>query len=106
MLYNNVSCGENPPAVEVESLPDGSRRVILSRDFGEVTGPEGEGTSWQGQQVDFILPEGREETVTDIIGEFDLWWDYGAEWTPADTALTLEQRVSDVEDALLALMGL
>ena len=60
MLYRNVCCGAVPEAVVVETLPDGGRRIVMNRDFEEVpVDGEDAGTTWMGQQVCFVLDDGR-----------------------------------------------
>lgn len=106
MLYRNVCCGAMPEAVVVETLPEGGRRIVMSRDFVEVP-MEGEdaGAAWMGRQVCFVLDDGREDTVEDISAAFDDWWAYGEDWKPENGKPTMEQRMADAEAAILALMG-
>lgn len=104
MLYKDVCCGTMPEPVVVEALPEGSRRVVMSRDFAQVDDGDG-GTAWQGQQADFVLDQGRDETAQDIAAAFDDWLAYAEDWRPAGSAPTMEQRMADAEAAILALMG-
>ena len=106
MLYRNVCCGAVPEAVVVEALPEGGRRIVMSRDFEEVpVDGEDAGTTWMGQQVCFVLDDGREDTVESISAAFEEWWAYGEDWKPETGKPTMEQRMADAEAAILALMG-
>lgn len=103
MLHSNVMAAEKPETVQIETLPDGKRRVILSRNFEEKR--DEDGASWVGDQADFCLEPDREETAEDIAAAFDDWWEYAAAYSQDDAAPTVEQRLESVEDALLAMMG-
>lgn len=104
MLHTNVITGAMPEPVVVEELPDGGRRLVMSKDFTPFESEDGSG--YVGNQADCLLPAGREETAKEIAAESDAWWEYAAGYDPAKTAPSLEERVADIEEAVLALLGM
>ena len=64
MLHSNVMAAEMPEYVLVEKLPDGTKRVILSKNASAVENKDGK--SWVFDQADFCLEPDREETAEDI----------------------------------------
>lgn len=104
MLHEKVVSGSMPEKVVVEELPGGGRRLVLSKDFAAFENEEGGG--YTGNQADCLLPTGREETAAEIAADFDTWWEYAQSYDPAGATPTLEERVADVEAAVLALLGL
>lgn len=103
MLYADVVTGKKPETVAMETLPDNTRRVILSRNFAQFEDQDGAG--WRGQQAIFDLGADRTETAADISAAFDGWWEHAASYTPP-VSPTVEQRLENMEAALLAMMGL
>ena len=103
MLHSNVMSAEKPEYVVVEKLPDGTQRVVLSKNASAVENEDGK--SWVFDQADFCLEPDREETKASIQERFDSWWEYAVGYKPG-SALTVEQRLESVENALLAMMGL
>lgn len=104
MLYSNVMAAEQPEAVVIESLPGGTRRVVLSKDFSTVENEDGQ--SFVFNQADFLLEPEREETKASIQERFDSWWEYAVGYRQDISALTVEQRLENVENAILDMMGL
>ena len=100
MFYKNVQAGVEPSKVLLERLPDGSANIRLADNITTVT--DEEGTRFQYDEVAFHLDVDRTETEQDIERDFDDWWEYGTQ--PEEEPPTLEQRVSDLEDAVLALL--
>lgn len=101
MFYGNVQSGERPSQVLLERLPDGSANVRLADNIVEMTVEEQ--TVFQYDEVTFNLPADREETIKSIKKNFTDWWDFGIQ--PEEPPATLEQRVSDLEDVILALLS-
>ena len=104
MLHINVIAGSVPDAVVVEELPDGGRRLVMSRDFAPFESEDG--TGYVGKQADCLLPAGRQETIAEITAESDAWWEYAVSYDPARADPSLEERVADIEEAVLALLGM
>lgn len=104
MLHTNVITGTMPEPVVVEELPDGGRRLVMSKDFAPFESEDG--TGYVGSQADCLLPAGREETVKEITAESDAWWEYAAGYDPTKADPSLEERVADIEEAVLALLGM
>lgn len=104
MLHSNVMSAEKPEYAVVEQLPDGTRRVVLSKNITAVD--DDDGRSWVFDQADFCLEPDRTETAEEIAAGFDGWWEYAAAYLQDDTAPTVEQRLESVEAALLSMMGL
>ena len=103
MLHSNVMAAEKPEYVVVEQLPDGTKRVVLSKNASAAENEDGK--SWVFDQADFCLEPDREEPAEDIAAAFDDWWEYAAAYSQDDAAPTVEQRLESVEAALLAMMG-
>lgn len=104
MLYNNVMAAEKPETVQIETLPDGKRRVVLSRNFAEKR--DEDGASWVGEQAVFTLEYDRTESKDDIDAGFDDWWQYASCCDIGSKEPTVEDRLKSVEDAILAMIGL
>ena len=104
MLHSNVMAAEKPEKVQIETLPDGKRRVILSRDFEEKR--DEDGTSWVGAQAVFTLEFDRAESMEEIGVKFDDWWQYAECCDIGSREPTVEDRLKSVEDAILAMIGL
>ena len=69
MLHSNVMAAEKPETVQIETLPDGKRRVILSRNFEEKR--DEDGASWVGDQAVFTLEFDRTESKEESESGFD-----------------------------------
>ena len=104
MLHSKVMAAEMPEKVQIETLPDGKRRVILSRNFEEKR--DEDGTSWVGEQAVFTLEYDRAESREEIEACFDDWWQYAECCDIGSREPTVEERLESVENALLAMMGL
>lgn len=104
MLHSNVMAAEKPEYVVVEQLPDGTKRVVLSKNASAVESEDGK--NWFFDRADFCLEPDREETKASIQERFDNWWEYAVSYNQDMPALTVEQRLENVENALLAMMGL
>ena len=102
MLYTNTTADHAPAPVRIDRV-DGIH-VRLAQNIQQITDEEG-GTLWQYDEVAFELPADREnETAETIAAAFADWWAYGAQ--PELPAPTMEERMTDVEEALLALLGM
>lgn len=99
MLYLKTLSSSTPAKVLIERLPDGTKTVRLADNIETVESEEG--TAIQYDEVVFDLPEDRDDSVESITANFEAWWDFGQQETEE---ITLEQRVSDLEEALLALL--
>ena len=115
MLFNAQS-GEKPAKVVLTKLPDGTVMVALHDNIKKVTveseifsdGEKITSTGYTYDEVMFPLPYDRaaEETVNTITAAFASWWTYGVDYTGEDSAPTLEQRVSDLENSLMEFLSL
>lgn len=99
MLYLKTLSSSTPAKVVIEMLPDGTKTVRLADNIETVESEEG--TAIQYDEVVFDLPEDRDDSVESITANFEAWWDFGQQETEE---ITLEQRVSDLEEALLSLL--
>ena len=104
MLHSNVMAAEMQEKVQIETLPDGKRRVILSRNFEEKR--DEDGTSWVGEQAVFTLEFDRTESMEEIEAKFDDWWQYAECCDIGSKEPTVEERLESVENAILAMIGL
>lgn len=89
-----------PAGVTIELSPDGGRMAVLTDHVQEITGEDG--TIWEYDEVKFKLPEDREETAKSIKENFDAWWEYGQQ---KEEEVTIESRVSALEDAIMEILG-
>lgn len=99
MLYVKTQSSCEPAAVQIENLPDGRHVIRLADNVTQRT--EEESTVYEYDEVVFNLPDDRDETVKSIEDSFAAWWEFGQQ--PVEE-ITLEQRVSDLEDLLLGMM--
>lgn len=99
MLYLKTLSSSTPAKVVIEMLPDGTKTVRLADNIETVESEEG--TAIQYDEVVFDLPADRDDSVESIEANFEAWWDFGQQETEE---ITLEQRVSDLEEALLSLL--
>lgn len=102
MLHEKVMCATAPEKVTEELLPEGGRRIVLSANFEAFENEDGSG--WCGEQADFLLPADRAESAADIEESFDDWWTYAVGYDPTAPVPSLEDRVNDLESALLTLL--
>lgn len=86
-----------PDKVVVENCPD-KIIVRLADNITEKTVEKGKQTVYEYDEVGFVLPDGRVETVESITESFEDWWLYGCE---DHTPPTLEERVSVLEDIIM-----
>lgn len=99
MLLANTRAASQPPRVILESL--GSKtRVILADHISPIVDPE-EGNGFVYDEVVFFMPDDRHDTLAEVEANFADWWAYG-EVEPEP--ISLEDRVSDLEELILALM--
>ena len=99
MLYTKCQSSTPPARVTLENLPEGKRIVRLADNLD--TRAEDDGIVYEYDEVVFFLPEDREETVASITAEFAAWWEFGQQ---DSEEITLEQRISDLEEILLGLL--
>lgn len=104
MLHSNVMAAEKPEKVQIETLPDGKRRVVLSRNFEEKR--DEDGASWVGDQAVLTLEFDRTESKEEIEAGFNDWWQYAECCDIGSQVPTVEDRLKSVEDAILAMIGL
>ena len=106
MIYKNVEYTERPESVVIEQLPEGGVNVWLNRNVGELIREEAEGkqTTYTAETAFFYAADPL--TADDVVADFDGWWEYAEGWTRDQQKPTLEQRMDDVEAALLAVMGM
>lgn len=107
MLFTNVTAKEKPDAVTIETLPEGRKRVLLTRNARKVTTEYDDGitdTTYVYDEVVFLFPEDQTPTKTGIKANLDAWWDYGSQ--PEETEPTLEERVEASEEAIAAIMDI
>lgn len=102
MLYAGTMAASKPPKVSLE-LDSSGRRIVRLTDHAKRFESE-EGSGYIYDEVTFPLPADRAgETVATIKADFAAWWAYGAQ--PEEPAPTIEERLADLEEAVLAMMG-
>lgn len=99
MYYAGTSASAAPDFVIVENFSDGHQVVRLADHIHEE--PIEGGTSYVYDEVVFDMPSDRHATVESIAEAFEGWWEYGRR---EQEAITLEQRVSDLEEIILGMM--
>lgn len=104
MIYKNVEAREKPEKVSLESLPE--KTVVRLRD--NVTAFASDDDAKQEMQrydeVVFDLPEDRKsETKESIEKNFADWWTYG-QTDPTNDVVTLEDRVTALEEMYMSMM--
>lgn len=115
MKNASIMLDHQPPAVVFERLPDGDAVVRLYdniKDAADVaqpgeTDPEQEpGSAYLADEVMFMLPAARaaEETQESIAADFSGWWKYGEAWEGQEKAPTVEERLTVMEDFMVAIM--
>ena len=83
----------------METLPEG-QRVLLSSNVHQI---EDEGSvGYEYDEVIFLMPSDRTETIQSIEENFEAWWEFGQQEVESEPSL--EQRVSDLEDIIIGLM--
>lgn len=96
MLLLNTKSASRPASVTIENLQD-KKRVILANNIKMVEDPEDNGFVYD--EVIFFMPDDRHETIPEIEANFNDWWEYGKSNYKEPT---LEERISDIENLLLA----
>ena len=74
--------------------------MILADHISPIVDPE-EGNGFVYDEVVFFMPDDRHDTLAEVEANFADWWAYG-EVEPEP--ISLEDRVSDLEELILALM--
>lgn len=97
-MLNRTYSTEKLSPVEIESLPDGGQFVRLRKN--SVTIVDSEGTQYCCDEVSF-MPD---RELTEETANTDDWWEYGKTWTPDAQTPSVEDRLSNLEDAMMALL--
>ena len=109
-MLQRTTMAERPERINIDDLPEGGQYILLHDNAEQVDVPavddEPPQKKWECDEVAFKLPAERVQTAESIESDFNSWWTYGISWKPgAIPDPTLEQRVTDLEAALLAFMG-
>ena len=99
MLYTGTQATQRPERMILETLADGTQRLRLADNIREDVTDEG--TVYTYDEVLFEVPEDRRVTAESVERDFAAWWEYGAQ---PEEEITLEQRVSDLEEIIMNLM--
>ncbi len=89
-----------PQRVRLEHLP--GRTVVRLADNITQRQDEDENTVYVWDEAEFDAPPDRELTAESVEEDFAAWWEYGEQEI---TVPTLEQRVSDLEEVVVAMLG-
>lgn len=107
MIYKNTEYTKAPPAVRVEHLDKGTNVWMHQKPVEVRTPAEGEGqpeqVAYEADAAFFFTPDRIE--AEDVAEDFNGWWEYAATWTPDQENPTVEQRIDDLEAAMLSMMG-
>ena len=104
MIYKGVEAREMPEKVLLENLP--GKTVVRLRDNVKTFMSDGEEPQEMVRydEVVFDLPEDRKgETKTSIEKSFTDWWGYGQS-DPVDDTVTIEDRVTALEEMYMSMM--
>ena len=99
MLLRNTAAAAPPERVIVENFATGRQAVRLADNVRAVEIEEG--TQYVYDEVVFQVPEDRHVTTESVAQSFDAWWEYGQQ---EQEIITLEQRVSDLEDIIIGML--
>lgn len=113
MIYKKTQSDEAPAAVKLEPLPTGAVNVWLTQNVQKEEIPPENDTAtptiaYTCDTVFFTLlgDDAAGVTAESISGEFENWWAYAEAWAADPTSATVEQRLSDLEDAFIESLGL
>lgn len=101
MLYNDTMSNVRPEKITIETFQERSPIIILTNNI-KMELDESGSEMFTYDMVTFDLPYDRNENVETISNNFDAWWAYGSQ---EEKELTLEERVSQLEDIIIELIG-
>lgn len=101
-MLNHVEANNRPKKVSIIEF-DGKRTATMTKNVKKATDEESGQEYYTYDEVVFDLPDDRAESESKIETNFDDWWTFGAQ--PAEEPSTLEQRVSELEDIVVELLG-
>ena len=99
MFITGTRAASTPERIAVENYADGHQAVRLTDNIREEATDEG--TIYVYDEVYFDVPSDRHVTEEGVADAFDGWWEYGKQ---EQETITLEQRVSDLEEIILSMM--
>lgn len=94
---------ERPEKMHFEQHGDEMNRVWLRKNIVEEVRGDGEHeyTAFSADEVYFETSAGKDE----IEADFDSWFAFGEGWTTGGDEQSTEERLTNLENAVLALMG-
>lgn len=105
MFNPKISVDHKPAKIEIDRMPDGTAWIRLHKNTSKAKlpedSPEGMATGYVTDEAVCLLLASRaeNETAATIEANFDEWFEYASNWTPADNEpQTLEQRVDDLAE--------
>ncbi len=103
MIYFGAHSTARPEEAEIRQTAQGEQIIYLRRNVVETQGDDDKGYSYD--EAVFVLPDDRSgETVSSITANFAEWWAYAAHCH--DKTPTADERISDLEDAVMTLTDL
>lgn len=97
MLLKDTESTVRPSVVLMDEREDGSKAVRMA---GNIRKEKREDQQiFIYDEVTFDLEPGRNETIKDIIDEFDSWWEFGSQ--DEEPLPSLEERVTLIEEILM-----
>ena len=110
MIYNATNYTQAPPTVWLEPLADGTTNVWMTRNTtqrdqpleGNLDGGATICTTYESDTAFFNTPNA--VTQEEIAQNADSWWTFAESWQRQPVP-TIEQRLTDAEAAIVALMG-
>ena len=102
---------EQPARVEIDSLPEGGQYVRLHDNAHQVDVPSPDpdappSKAWECDEAAFTVPADRALTVEGVTADFSAWWSFGAAYDPDADSPTVDERLANLEAAMLALVGM
>ena len=100
MLNANIMLDHEPERIKVELLPEGIRRIALYDNIRAEQIEEGGKlyTAYRADEVAFISHE--ELTPESVAEDFGDWWTFGTENDSDEGPVSIEERLSAVEERL------
>lgn len=96
---------EEPESIHFESFPDKASKAWLRKNITKETATAEDGSEYTAYKADEVYFE-TSATEEEVKADFDSWYAFGEGWTEEDgREPSLADRVTNVENALLALMG-
>lgn len=107
-MFNYMETQTLPEVVELDRLPDGGTWVKLRKNIAETERLlEDTGSSqiiYTADEVTFMLPAERDETIESILEGFNDWWIYGECWTGVPVMPSIAEQLANLNEIAAVLI--